>query len=447
MAPASPSASNTVSSIPTAQDITTSGGVWAPTSAKREKLAELKIELADPQHHGLTLDDFATGEQKLDLYLADGLLILAQIADSNTNDAANNPFLQQVESIWAHLPAPDLTKDQWQATLLACQRQVEQQLATIPADRCLRDLRDFYLPTTEEEEQSASVDSTSVQSQAEQAVLRYRLLLAKAAIDHLLESWDTLTTVSDQDIDRAAVIGENLDKQASTLSASALRQVLSAYLNGSCAEQVDAVWNLCDRDRDGLIDEEEMKAVCEMAIEPTRKALGRLFAQALEAYPVRAPLTSASEDTSQPGVPRPAGYRQRRREAAEKKRLMKMFDRTLKVHFLDEVEMPHRLRCIYAWANKSHQDNKIDSVLVEESGWSGRKRYVELHPKISLPEFREVQQEHFTHLDRVGSEFVKSFREDLWILQGKGRQRQQLMRNSSLFMGVVCLIDYIVTTL
>jgi len=47
--------------------------------------------------------------------------------------------------------------------------------------------------------------------------------------------------------------------------------------------------------------------------------------------------------------------------------------------------------------NEKHQGNKLDSVLVEDEGWTGRKRYVELSPKISLPEFREVQQEHFTH--------------------------------------------------
>jgi hypothetical protein len=121
-----------------------------------------------------------------------------------------------------------------------------------------------------------------------------------------------------------------------------------------------------------------------------------------------------------------------------------MFERTLRVHFLDEVEMPHRLRCIYAWANKGHQGNKIDSVLVDESGWTGRKRYVELNPKIFLPEFREVQREHFGHLDLVGQEFVKSFREELWIDQGKRRNRKKLMRNSALFLAAVGSTDFLI---
>ena len=56
--------------IPTAQDVTTSGGVWAPTSAKRDKLAEYKTALTEDQD---TLDDAATDDQKLDLFLVDGL--------------------------------------------------------------------------------------------------------------------------------------------------------------------------------------------------------------------------------------------------------------------------------------------------------------------------------------------------------------------------------------
>jgi hypothetical protein len=99
----------------------------------------------------------------------------------------------------------------------------------------------------------------------------------------------------------------------------------------------------------------------------------------------------------------------------------------LKHHFENELEMPHRLRCIYGWANKQHQDNKMDSILVHEEGGGvvtsvvGRKRYVELHPKIALNEFREVQGIHFQQLDRIGQECLSSFREDLWIQYTEGK--------------------------
>ena len=95
---------------------------------------------------------------------------------------------------------------------------------------------------------------------------------------------------------------------------------------------------------------------------------------------------------------------------------------------------------------KAHQDNKLDSVMVDE-GWSGRKRYVELSPKISLVEFREVQSIHFTHFDRIGAEILKSYREDLWVMQGKGRQNKELFRDSLLFLAGVSAIDYIILSL
>ena len=70
------------------------------------------------------------------------------------------------------------------------------------------------------------------------------------------------------------------------------------------------------------------------------------------------------------------------------------------------------------------------------------ERYVELTPKISLPEFREVQQEHFPHLDQISEEMMKSFRDDFLLLeQGKSRQSTELQWNTLYFMGVVCVVD------
>jgi hypothetical protein len=109
--------------------------------------------------------------------------------------------------------------------------------------------------------------------------------------------------------------------------------------------------------------------------------------------------------------------------------LTKTFKATLACHFCDQVETPHRLQCIYAWADKSHQSNKLESNIVHSSDdWGaassivGRKRYVELLPKISYTEFRNEQANHFPHLDKIGEEIVMSFKEDLWVMQGKRRQ-------------------------
>ena len=84
---------------------------------------------------------------------------------------------------------------------------------------------------------------------------------------------------------------------------------------------------------------------------------------------------------------------------------------------------------------------------MDDHGWSGKKRYVELSPKISESEFRMVQEIHLTHLNRIGVEILTSFREDLWVLQGKRRERKELAWHSFLFLAGVSVVDYIILML
>jgi hypothetical protein len=285
-------------------------------------------------------------------------------------------------------------------------------------------------------------------------------LLARAAADTLLESTKKLTTLPDQDTDRAAVSGVTFTGHIETLPRDNLLAVLQTHLTGACQDRIEALWKLMDRDDDGLLDKTEMEQVAELTVVPVRKALAELMQEALEK-----PSAWASPEQWLSSDAVPTGWRQRRREKKHKKRLIKTFQKTLKSHFEVELEMPHRLRCIYAWANKAHQNNKVDSVLVDNAGhaaavdaenkdqtekgsWlTGRKRYVELHPKIALSEFREVQKEHLLHLDGVATEYLNSFRDDLLVQQGKGRENQELLRDCAAFFTVVCVIDYLVTTL
>ena len=508
---AAPTVSHSSSNIiPTQQDVSMSGGVWAQTSAKRDALAELKAEAAaqfKDDHDGdktttTTLDDMATAAQKLDLCLADGMQLVAKVADEGTAAAAaaavdggEDDFVrQQLETWWNELECWQTKKKQddsdkhligqveWEEMLRSFIKQTDAFLSTLPADRYLQHIRDF-MPIPEEliqgdndhDDQAVSSSSSSslwppsspqaqevLAAQArhfEHAVLRFRLLLAKAAAEQLLESWSLLTTNTDQQVDRAAVAAAAQEKEqhnvelSTALSMEQLETVLQAFWKGSCSERVDALWRLRADNVDGLLDQDQMNLVCDLAIQPTGQALSRLFAESLEARPVRLPLPEWSDDvggsvsTSQTTELKPMSWRQRRQDRRLKKRLSKMFGRTVQYHFRDEVEQAHRLRCIYAWANKEHQNNKIDSVLVENEAGLGRKRYVELHPLIRLPEFREVQHEHFTHLDRVGQEFIKSFREDLLVWQGKGRQRRELVRDSALFLAVVSLVDFVIVSL
>ena len=479
------------SRIPTQEDVSLAGGIWNPTSAKRDKIAELRTELLEHQY---SLDDAATPEQKLDLYLADGLQwivhtvdqirLKSPLPDTTTTTAAasvttnseletEHPLPRELDphkwgmdesliniekwieeqqtAIQSTVPDGQLNEQQWKTYLEELSQKIDEVLATLPYSRYLRNIRDFYVVPPDstdnigeiQQELLATEDQERIESSGNKALARYRLLLTRAAGEHLANSWETLTTRSDEALDRLAVEtdGEEVEGALQTLPLAKLNTVVRSHLYGNAIDRVDAMWNLMDQDDDALLEKTEMETASFLALSPVQTALLALFEEALEAQPVRE-LPGDNDENNKSGTLVKRGWRQRRREKKEKKRLTKWFQFAVKNHFEDEVEMPHRLRCIYAWAEKAHQNNKLDSVLIEASGWSGRKRYVELQPKISLPEFREVQSIHFTHLDRIGWEIVKSFREDLWVQQGKGRQNAELKRDCALFLAVVSLIDY-----
>jgi hypothetical protein len=455
--------------IPTERDIAMAGGVWAVTSAKRDKLNELKAALGE-EHD--TLDDMATEDELLDLHLADGLKLIAKVTDSGS-DAAHSDAMKVVNdfSAWLDTQQGDASQpNEIDRTALGIKLEVisaklDNLLETVPSDRCLRNVRDFLDPGDISEEvknsdwkerplpwSNNSDDDESNNnlkmgtSQFWDSVTRYRLLLAKSAIDHVLKSWKILTTVSDADIDRAAAEGVALQPELDSVSLDKIIAFLQTNVSGSCSDRIAAAWDLMDRDQDGSLDEDEMHQLVHLCLNIEVEALQTLFQETLDAFPVRVPISAIGSDEHISTAPK--SWRQRRAEKKTKKQLFKMFQTACKKHFDVEVEINHRLRCIYAWANKADLDNQLKSVLVDEqAGWSGRKRYVELSPKISEAEFREVQEIHFKHINRLGSEVVTSFREDLWVLQGKRRERKDLVRNSFLFLAAVSAVDYVIVML
>ena len=64
-----------------------------------------------------------------------------------------------------------------------------------------------------------------------------------------------------------------------------------------------------------------------------------------------------------------------------------------------------------------------------------------------MEEFQSVQKEHFSHLARGGEEIVSSFREDLLVEQGKGRQWKELKRDTGLFLLAVSIVDAVIYAL
>lgn len=443
------------------------------TSAKRDKLGELKGSLGEDQD---TLDDLATEDELLDLHLADGIKLITKVTDVGL-DAIHSDTLKKDNGddhsmtvlkefcLWLDNQNCDPSEsNEINRTAIGIKLEVisarlDNLLETVPSDRCLRNIRDFLDPEDISEElkdyngEEKPLDSNDKNNnlnmdaaQFWDSVTRYRLLLVKAAIDHVLTSWKFFTTVSDADIDRAAAEGIALQPELDTVSLDKVLAFLQKNISGSCSDRATAAWDLMDRDQDGSLDEDEMHQVVHLCLGIELEALQAFFEETLDAFPVRAPLSEMGIDDHD--LEAPKGWRQRRAEKSAKKKLIKMFQKSCKKHFDVEVEMNHRLRCIYAWANKVDQENQLKSVIVDEQvGWTGRKRYVELSPKISEAEFREVQRIHFKHMDQLGSEVVKSFREDLWVLQGKRRERNDLYRNSFLFLTAVSAIDYVILML
>jgi hypothetical protein len=546
---------------------TQGGGVWAQTSAKRDKLSELLTELRDSSgiDTGLkgmeTLDFAAVGDEKLDLELVDGMKLLVRAVDScsgdgivvgdaldNSKNAADVSYYQNdvidtnveiaaknaIKQLFklldnnstkaSAMAAPDeeWTKAKFEATMNEAIRILSE--GCLPKRSVLLAnnknpvagsldmshpfcyLRQFVVSENDVDENGKNNANNNVIDQLDPKTRQhietlnditnhaflsstqlYRTLLLRATAQTLSENWDQLTTVTSGDIDRAAVSNDTSSSQSSsssshhrsTINSKSIYDVFEAYATKSPNEWVQSWWKLIDADADGLIDQEEMNTCVNLTIQPVHLALRDVLDLALEVCPVRTIglggeeearkknawflMTVGNADDDIAGITHSSStvipstqhhqklsWRNRRKELKARKVLSKTFQSTIARHFRDQVELPHRLRCIYAWAEKSHQDNKLDSILVDASGdWGdgaasavmGRKRYVELEPKISYAEFREVQQRHLPHLDKIGEEIVMSFKEDIWLLQGKKRQNKELRRDCFLFLLGVSLID------
>lgn len=475
-----------------------------------------------------TLDESASAQEKLDLEFADGLKMIAKFVDDGmkNSDTIKNPNSDAIEVVGeeASKAAENATNqmfqllksassvEEWEKSKFeATMQEVIRILSTgLPPDPNLKKpvagsldtssplcyVREFVENSEESakdddsansadhpsddkevDEQIQLLDNIISQAFSSSAQL-YRTLILRATAQTLLDNWDTLTTVTSGDIDRAAVAKTAIPSQRSTVKAKDVQSLFDAYANESSQEWVQSWWNLIDADGDGLIDETEMNTCIDLATKPTQMALSDMVHMSLDVCPVRTvglgggnneanawflggdnisninttmndDNNPSSDETATPNPNKKLSWRNRRKELKARKTLIKTFQGTITRHFRDQVETAHRLRCIYAWAEKSHQDNKLDSILVDASEeWGaassivGRKRYVELESKISYPEFRKEQAKHFPHLDKMGEEIAMSFKEDLWVLQGKGRQNKELRRDCFLFLLGVSLVDF-----
>lgn len=495
---------------------TAGGGVWAQTSAKRDKIVELKSEMTE----GITkLDDMALPLERLDLELADGLRALC-VAQDQGLDVGTEKYEEEFRSFInghtgenQHFNKQELEKylnavidkiDSYFIPKISENDNSTDSESKSPAS-FLCHVRDFmidtpspsYSPTTkllmlpatahdvptllDHKFSAAERTQNEIMSESfQKAFLLYKYLLIKHTSKNIIDSWDVLTRITDGDLDRAAIRQEE-PRAVTTLSKSKINDLLFTFLTSFSSDNIDSVeettesdeveaeaenlsqcenivgkyWALLDHDDDGLLDQEEMDEVIAKTIQSYELALRELFQLSVEAHPVTVPLSDnlhINPAISTNNSNEKMGWRKRRKETRTKKKLLQIFDKTIKRHFEMQVETPHRLRCIYAWVDKAHQDGRIDSVLVDSEVsdsdnaigkvFLGKKRHVELQPKISLEEFRSEQQVHFEHLDNIGEEILASFKEDLLVVQGKRRQNQELKRECIAFLAVVFALDF-----
>lgn len=494
--------------------------MWATASAKRDKLNELLTELnatgADTSGGMEALDAAANAQDKLDLEFADGLKAIATFVDgggkaAEAADAAARPPLggaaakEATDRVMRLLEGASSSEEWDRAKCDATMREAIRLLSAglppepdpkkpvagaLDATHPLCYLREFVEEAREGEDRSGAEGGAGAagagDADAERAVRHmnalvaqafsssaelYRALLLRATAQTFLDSWDTITTYTSGDIDRAAVAKTPIPPQRPTLKAQDIHRVFAAYAHDASTDWVQAWWTLIDADGDGLIDEQEVTQCVDLATAPVHTAMRDMVRMALQVCPLR-PEALGSRDGQEAndwflggdhvadlegGAANPAAaavatgklsWRERRRELKARKAFAKGFDVALDRHFRDQLETPHRLRCIYAWADKAHQSNKRDSILVDASEeWGaasslvGRKRFVELEPKLSHAEFRTEQARHFPHLDHVGEELAMSFKEDLWVRQGKVGQNRTLRRDCALFLLSVTAVD------
>eukprot|EP00979_Chaetoceros_neogracilis_P006347 scaffold1285_cov231-Chaetoceros_neogracile.AAC.2 len=500
---------------------TEGGGVWAQTNAKRDKLGELRLELKFDLGQR-TLDDAATSEEKLDLWLVDGIKAVCSFVDGvelrgecveqlRSSDVDGVPHLDDfyglLKEFQENCDGGKINKGQYETHLKNLMAHVEQIRTHHPAAPRtsdteeggsstaqsslvhIRDIMEFTPPnepikSTKEikkkgEEGASHIIPASLEKDLSQALSLplidcseyFHILLLQSCLLNLSERWDDLVRISDADQDRAATTGATL-APLEQVDVPKLHQVLEAFGTKGCAERTEALWNLMDWDDDGLLDQVEMDQVVSMTLQPVEAALKSFVEDCIAVWPLRAgdPFIEDSVGEEMSLQKNKGAYKkwtEKRKEKKAKKVLLKLLDGAIKRHFKIDVEVPHRLRCCYAWADKEHQGGKVQSVLVESTGsgiesdgdsvvdaaggnsgggfFNSKKRYVELDPKISYKEFREVQREHFPHLDRITQELCTGFKEEVWMQQGKRRQNAEVKREGLAFLAVVSLIDIGIT--
>lgn len=258
-------------------------------------------------------------------------------------------------------------------------------------------------------------------------------------------------------MDRVATHNKTLEKP-SFLCIHKLHNLLYCTICKSSSERLHAMWMLFDKDDDTLLDAEEMELVVRFSIDIVASTLREFVDEAINAGSILETIKPIDNNRNLllQKIQQYSNWKKIRNESRSLDMIRTKLGRTLRHHFEFEIELPHRLRCVYAWANKKHQDGKVQNVIIENTSdegdtslprelFTGKMKYVELDPKVSYQEFIESQRKYLPHLDQIGEEFCTSFKEDLWLKQGKERQNTKLRKDAVIFLIVIVFCDIFIS--
>jgi len=348
---------------------TEGGGIWQNTSAKREKIGELKGEMPDGAvSAGLGLEDMGEMQERVELGVIQGLGAVVGFVDGGGElFEGEKSGIGEGEDVWGGFLSglsdvkhdsfcdEDMNEVVFNRYVSNCKGKLQRvvvnngvnslskvgmfgeavygdKVGGENVDSKIEDSRDKVDDSkkVEESENKSKIGlpfpplqtpplSSPHLTDFNVSVQQFRFHLVSEALEFLGKSFQDLTTLSDTDVDRAAVAGTDANADNNipkTVSKRKVDELIRSFAIGSCEHRVRSMWELFDLDNDGMLEQEEMDSVANATVGIVQEALKKLVDDTIQAIP--------------------EGEISKKRK---KKVMKKSFDKMMKRHYEIEVEV------------------------------------------------------------------------------------------------------------
>jgi len=253
------------------------GGIWQNTSAKREKLGELRGEMPEGAvSHGMDLEDMCTEAERSEINLIDGINAVVSFVDvggsfdKSSIRGVTGREGYQLAGYLNSLKAGERSYSEKKLNGITFVRHIGLAKEKLGAQPPLGDLSfwgevgnfgvveydddELVEDDKKEDDNKPAPDpkkpkyeqflklsfterdplSNAQQNAFADAVSHFRYHLAVSTLDYFGSRYEALTTFHDRDIDRAAVHEVTLDKEGLRVDSDKLDRVLQAFVMGRC---------------------------------------------------------------------------------------------------------------------------------------------------------------------------------------------------------------------